>query len=152
MSNIDIPEKLWGIANMVTGFAIAQAVVYMFALGNVDFIQAVSYGIVPILVVMAMILVNGTLIAVVWWCHRMSADWITANEGDSLKNDRFERISRLVTIGRTVALTTSGIIVAIPAFFVDHNDFSDGAALHGELGLTYLCQAALSRLACSLAQ
>ena len=119
MSSIDIPDKLWSIGNIITGFAIAQTVIYFFALGNLQFAEAVGSGFIPLLVAAAVTGVNAVLITVVWWCHRTSVGWIRAFGNDDRKAAHFSHVSHRTAVGRTVALAVSGVLAAIPAFFVD---------------------------------
>lgn len=115
----DIPGKLWATANLIVGFAAAQTMAYLLALGNENFGTLVGQRHVAIIIFVCTFFSSVLYYLAVWWCHINSLKWCKAINMDQEIIIHYEKVSREMTIGRIIALFFFWLLAAVPAFFVD---------------------------------
>lgn len=114
----DLAEKLWNLANVLTGFNIAQAMAYVYAIGNPTFAKTISKDNVPWIIFVIGVCLNLLWIFAVWWCH-YAAVRCPPDKGKSEDTIKaFKRISFHVTIGRIVLIVAFSAMSLTWAFVV----------------------------------
>jgi hypothetical protein len=88
-------QNLWNLANIITGFAIAQSLAFLYALAKSEFVKAVdnpmTYWIICIAIIVASIL----------YCV---AVYFVGNKGASLTDIHNVDIWKSITLGRVAAI------------------------------------------------
>jgi len=103
----EIPKKLWDLANVITGFSVAQAIAFLYASIKVDLNCRIHDAWIPIaLAIFVFHLCYGLS---VFWCHKK----IVTFEGEH--RESFEEISSKVCTGQLVVIAVFGLFALFVA-------------------------------------
>ena len=114
----DLADKLWHIANVLTGFTAIEAVAYTYALGQGEFARRVVQGHLPWVILFVAVGVNGLLSFAIWWCHHQAIQLPPDPGYAGERLDQFRRVSRSVTIGRLSVVAICTVLPASWAFLL----------------------------------
>ena len=116
---MNIPDKLWAVANLLTGFASAHAMAYLIACANPVFRQNLRRSnSTKFYILVGIVLANLFYLGVIWWCHKRSVEFYYPLDAHAPTAEQFSRFSLSCTILRFSVLTFFGGISAILAFVV----------------------------------
>lgn len=114
----DVADKLWQLANVMTGFSAVQAVAYTYALGQGDFARRVSQGRMAWVILVVAVFVNAMLAAGIWWCHKQALKFPPDEKYSPEQLSAFQRLSRQVTVGRLIVVAICTILPISWAFLL----------------------------------
>lgn len=103
-----ISKDLWSAANLITGFAIAQAITFAYACAKPDFSIIINTFWVKITISISMILITLIQSYAVWWCSKKQIVLIGINsqENNSTNNNmELQRIIRQSAYGRIFVIS-----------------------------------------------
>lgn len=109
-----IATKLWDLANLITGFSVAQSLGYMYAMNEAHLLPHIQSMRVPIGIVI--VVFSGLYVTAIVWCHRA----FTKLQDSKSQNDltgvtarvRFGQMLIIIVFG-SLALTVT--VLAKPA-------------------------------------
>jgi len=87
-----LSEKLWDLANLITGFAIAQAIAYLYSLGKNDGAQSIA-GLIILVVLVLIIFFHILYMWAVLWCHTRVHDLETKAKFESKTETKDFRVA-----------------------------------------------------------
>lgn len=90
-------DRLWGVSNAITGFALAQSLVAAYAFGKTDFAEAFSFA-ASALSLVGLILITAAQIVAVQYCDREAQRLFSHIRSDS------QRLWERLTLGRQIAI------------------------------------------------
>ncbi|MCP4670066.1 MAG: hypothetical protein GY857_02060 [Desulfobacula sp.] len=70
MDKHSFSQSLWNIANMITGFAVAQTATFTYACANDKFGNMINTFGIKITLAASMTLITAVLSYIVWWCSK----------------------------------------------------------------------------------
>lgn len=114
----NVSDKLWQLANVMTGFSAVQAVAYTYALGQGDFARRVSQGRIAWVILIVAVFVNAMLASGIWWCHVQAMKFPPDEKCSREQLGAFQRLSRQVTIGRLIVLSVCTVLPISWAFLL----------------------------------
>ena len=114
----DVADKLWQLANVITGFSAVQAVAYTYALGQGDFARRVAQGRIAWVVLVVAVFVNALLAVGIWWCHVQSMKFPPDEKYSDTQLTAFRKLSTQVTVGRLIVVAICTILPVSWAFLL----------------------------------
>jgi hypothetical protein len=101
----DMEQNLWTLANIITGFAVAQGLAFLYALGQSEFAKAVDNPTANWIILIA------TIVASILYCGAVYLIWA---RGSSLTDSQYLEIWKSVTLGRIAAISVfNGLVLLI---------------------------------------
>lgn len=114
-------EKLWSLSNTLTGFNMAQALAYIYALGQGNFALKISAGPIPYFILIAGLIVNAFWIGAIWWCHYAAINYPADKDTSKERVDAFKRISLVATLFRTFIIFVFTVLSVSWAFMFKYH-------------------------------
>ena len=115
MKDSDFTEKLWNIANLLTGFAVVQTMSFVYACSKPEFADLINRPLVKITIAVHLVVVTLFECYGVWWCGRKVIELFMDNQppgdGDNTKVCVRKKILRHVTLGRILVI----VALLVPA-------------------------------------
>jgi hypothetical protein len=103
MSDGTLVEALWALANGITAFAVLQALACLYALGQRDFVNALSNRTASLLVVAGTTIFTIAYCLAVWKCAALASVLIV--------DKNHQRIWSMVTAGRIACIVMFNLMV-----------------------------------------
>jgi hypothetical protein len=103
-------EKLWDLANLITGFAVAQSLAMIYAIARWDPKYALSTALARPIALVLTVLFNGVYVLFMWWCEQAGRP---SNPAGSV------HIWKVVTYGRIATIAAFALLL-LPTLSTSH--------------------------------
>jgi len=108
MTDKDLSKDLWQVANILTGFAVVQAIAFIYACAKQDFAMLINTFPVKMTIAIHIIIVTVAECYAVWWCAdkavALLANGRQTEDTEDINRNMINSITKRVAWGRIVII------------------------------------------------